>query len=574
MRRLLPFVFSLSGVAFLTVFLLTWQRGHAQSVFDVPAGTAKLPPYKVRVLDIVDRPEITYFAHHTAGLGDINGDGYDDFVITSRMDSAFIFLGGYPTPSHDYSYVLRGGGNGVRVADFNRDGRMDIATVATVTGPGTREYPEFRGALRVHLQKEGPIPFFWEEDVLLEGDDWAYLGNQLANSSAHSLYVLDYNGDGWPDLLTAQRDTLPQSSHRFAVLFPGGPDGFSSGNRVHFRKARDPRDPNGSIAYVHDMRVGDINGDGCDDILIRGRLSRAYGSYYYWDLFLGNPEWRHETPDRVLLGDEAGWAPETGMVMMDVDNDGYCDIIDSRLSKPFDYAWYGNVLVFRSGPELPDVILPNDSIPNLNPFEYGDRSVKWGYRVGDMNGDGTPDLILDWSDGIVTGFYHYPGGRDWRSPMGYFGTNPTLNYVGDWLEPVGDVNGDGYEDVLQPGQATTIGGGNFDKQCRYYLWSGAPQLRPKPSAVESTSPSDARFELAPNPLAPDTPLHIDAGGFRPGAVTLVVTDLLGRTRYSTELESTDGTIRRSLGKLGLSPGMYLVSMQQAKLLLTRNCVVY
>jgi hypothetical protein len=343
---------------------------------------------------------------------------------------------------------------------------------------------------------------------------------------------------------------------------------------VHFRKARDPRDPTGSIAYVHDMRVGDINGDGCDDILIRGRLSRAHGSYYYWDLFLGNPEWRHETPDRVLLGNESGWTPETGMVMMDVDDDGYCDIIDSRLSTPFDYAWYGNVLVFRGGPELPDVILPNDSIPNLNPFEYGDRSVKYGLRVGDMNGDGTPDLILDWSGGIVANFMHYPGGRDFRSPMGYFGTNPTLNYVGNWLEPVGDVNGDGYEDVLQPGQSFNIGGGGLDRACRFYLWSGAPQLRPKPSAVEGTLPSGTRLELAPNPLAPDTPLHIDAGGFRPGAVTLVVTDLLGRTRYSTELESTDGTIRRSLGKLGLSPGMYLVSMQQGKLLLTRNCVVY
>ncbi|MBE0556314.1 MAG: hypothetical protein IH628_03695 [Proteobacteria bacterium] len=322
------------------------------------------------------------------------------------------------------------------------------------------------------------------------------------------------------------------------------------------------------------MRVGDINGDGCDDILIRGRLPGALGGYYYWDMFLGNPEWRHATPDRVLLGDETGWEPEPGMVMMDVDNDGYCDIIDQQLSKPFDYAWYGNVLVFRGGPELSEVILPNDSIPNLNPFEYGDRSVMYGLLVGDMNGDGTPDLILDWSDGIVANFMHYPGGRDWRSPMGYFGTNPTLNYVGNWLEPVGDVNGDGYEDVLQPGQSFKIGGGNLDQACRFYLWSGAPQLRPKPSAVEGASPSSTRLELAPNPLAPDTPLHLDAGGFRPGAITLVVTDLLGRTRYSAELESTDGKVRRSLGKLGLSPGIYLVSLQQGKLMLTRNCVVY
>jgi hypothetical protein len=59
-------------------------------------------------------------------FGDINDDGYDDFAMASKTDNHLHFIGGNPltiTCVHRAQAAA-----GFVAADFNRDGRMDIAT--------------------------------------------------------------------------------------------------------------------------------------------------------------------------------------------------------------------------------------------------------------------------------------------------------------------------------------------------------------------------------------------------------------------------------------------------------------
>src|SRR5262249_5095937 len=117
-------------------------------------------------------------------------------------------------------------------------------------------------------------------------------------------------------------------------------------------------------------------------------------------------------------------------------------------------------------------------------------SAWYGYSVdgaGDVNGDGYDDVIV--------GAYRYDGGQDNEGrAFVYYGspTGPSLtpdwsaesDLVGAWYGPsvsgAGDVNGDGYDDVIvgapNPDHGTTIG-------LAYAYYGSSTGLSPTPSWV-------------------------------------------------------------------------------------------
>ena len=248
---------------------------HAQTGLE---KTADLPDWHVQLWENVKRTDIWYFGHYSTPLGDINGDGFDDFAVSSLADTTFIFLGGDPF-NHQETFIVRGGSAGIASADFNRDGRVDIVTAIENWPPG--EWPqEYRGGVRVYLQKDGPEYFRWEPDLLIEGEVQEQVGKNVTSRIHPSILTLDFNGDGWPDILTTAADTRDFVKWK-AVLFLGGPeldDRYDTEFRVGIPKSI-------NHGYVRDLLRGDINGDGYDDVLIAGRLP----GIDYWDVFLGNP---------------------------------------------------------------------------------------------------------------------------------------------------------------------------------------------------------------------------------------------------------------------------------------------
>jgi hypothetical protein len=212
--------------------------------------------------------------------------------------------------------------------------------------------------------------------------------------------------------------------------------------------------PTGAVAFdaygTSVASIGDFNGDGFDD-WIAGALGNDAGgldagrAYIYF----GRPS-PDTTADMILTGQAAG--DEFGAAVAgagDVNGDGFDDVIVGASRNDLAGANAGSAFVYYGG-----------SIPNatadlvLIGAAPGDRC---GYSVagaGDINGDGFDDMIV----GAIA---NDAGGTDAGRAYVYFGgmfPNATADLVltgaaafdafGTSVARAGDFNADGFDDVI------------------------------------------------------------------------------------------------------------------------------
>jgi hypothetical protein len=510
-----------------------------------------LPDWHIELWETVVHYDHPTFANWSAPLGDINGDGFDDFAIATATDTTFVFLGGDPF-NHEPAFFLYGGGSGIDVGDFNGDGLLDLVTGRACLPPAM-PCPENKGQVRIYFRTLSEPYFEARPDLLIEGKPDEYLG--LHYSSLYSnVQALDFNGDGYDDLLTHGLDNNDSVDFR-ALIYFGGPE-MDTEYDVEFRV--DPVTFNDG--YANSMLTGDMNGDGYDDVLIYGY---KFG-LRYWDLYLGAPQpLQRAVPHRVLAS-PAAWTPQKDAArIMDINADGYDDIIDAGERSM--HRSHGDVLVFLGGPHLPDVILPNDSIPNYDPFT--DRFPWMASPVGDMNGDGINDLLIPWAIEFfpgASGYYFYPGGTLYKTPTGYTGTLPE-DGISAGAYPAGDVNGDGFDDVLTLGRAAS----NAVETNRFQIHLGARQLSTYtvPTPVTGT----LTLSLSPNPVSSTASnLHIRISGTSAAPTHLTLKNLLGVVIESKVIGSSQSAV--SWNVAALPAGVYIVTARQGDIVIHEKLV--
>jgi hypothetical protein len=198
------------------------------------------------------------------------------------------------------------------------------------------------------------------------------------------------------------------------------------------------------------VSAGDINDDGYDDILA------SSDSVVY--LYLGgNP--MDTIPDLIFEVPRDYSYPTLPRECLDLNGDGYPDftILGDSLG-------YNSMYLFFGGPNMdnqPDLIFHCDSTGYFQNF-YGDYS-----SMGDFNGNGYYDLVvangsywppMDLGNGKI---YVYYGGPDidnipdW-TVTGYYNSYGSL---GVFISSSGDVNNDGYDDILCRGISDSNGEG-------------------------------------------------------------------------------------------------------------------
>ena len=229
---------------------------------------------------------------------------------------------------------------------------------------------------------------------------------------------------------------------------------------------------------------GDVNGDGYPDIIVGGDQYKEFTGRVY--VYIGGPGGLGSSPSFVATGEGVnnhfGYAVATAG---DVNADGYDDVIVGAYhhanfrGRAYLYMGSSDGLTEPAG-----LVLDGEG-----PDDYFGRSVA---TAGDVNGDGYDDVIVGAQayDSSTGRAYLYVGGPAGLSanPAAILTGEGTSDSFGQSVGSAGDVNGDGYDDVI-------VGAHSFDNGTgRIYVYAGASGgLRTSPTFLATGGGPGDRF---------------------------------------------------------------------------------
>jgi len=366
--------------------------------------------------DIVLKGEATidYFGFSVGGNCDLNGDGYADVFVGAPLNdkgakdagAVYIFYGGpkgpSPTPSHIIRGINEGDQFGYEVAcagDLNKDGVADLVVGAPLEDlniPGDLSGPD-TGAVYIFFgSKEGIRAASAKEASRairgIAAGDW--FGNAIAR-------VGDVNKDGVDDLLVGAYRNAPGPPDRYrnagaAYIFYGVPKEGVKQDRATKADAVLKGAARWDNFGTSVAGAGDVNGDRIPDIVVGadendqpGKIN-AGGAYVYH----GSKRGFGDLVDAYIYGDKGGDYLGTSVGGGDVNNDGFSDIIIGARESGAGVDKGGAVYIFYGGKEG----IPEGAAGSAKTILTGATTGgKFGFSVvvlGDVNGDGIPDVIV------------------------------------------------------------------------------------------------------------------------------------------------------------------------------------
>ncbi len=316
--------------------------------------------------------------------------------------------------------------------DINGDGYSDVIIGSPNTNSGTGTISVYHGSSSVSQTTP---------NTTLEGSQAGALFGISISAAG------DVDGDGYSDIVAGSSDfDNGQTNEGAAFVYRGSVSGIIS-SPYWTNESNQANSKFGSSVST----AGDVNGDGYSDIiagapdnlLLTGKASLFFGSS---SGISPVPDWTFE--DVSNMGEQSGSCVSTAG---DVNGDGFSDVVVGCPQYANGENTEGRALLFQGSSNglsaTPNWI--NES--NQASTNYG-NSV---FTAGDINGDGFSDVII--------GAKSYDNGEtDEGSAFVYNGSSSGLSASTDWtaasgqtnslfglsVASAGDVNGDGYSDVI------------------------------------------------------------------------------------------------------------------------------
>ncbi|HZW10647.1 MAG TPA: FG-GAP-like repeat-containing protein, partial [Phycisphaerales bacterium] len=390
-----------------------------------------------------------------AGAGDVNGDGYGDLLISAPLHDSggvedagrvFVFHGSEDgladiTPEWTYSGDALNsdmGRSAAHAGDVNGDGYADVI----IGAPRAREDPDerFGRAFVFHGSASG----------LGVNPAWTAQSSQDNSAFGEAVSTAgDTNGDGYSEVIVgAQWYDAGQQEEGRAFIYMGGSRGLAASPAWTTESNQADAQYGSSVAFA-----GDVDGDGYGDVAVGARYFSENGfnaNGKVW-VFHGSADGTSDSSGWRESGNRDGGVFGNGLSTAgDVNGDGYADLLigQSGIGGNVDPA---QVYVYLGGP---DAI---EAAPSWNVFS--DQSqAQLGYSVapaGDVNGDGYADMIVgapffdngQADEGLAAVFHGGPEGPEVFASFFAEGGQAGAQ-LGTSVAGAGDVNGDGYDDVL------------------------------------------------------------------------------------------------------------------------------
>jgi hypothetical protein len=368
--------------------------------------------------------ESTSAGNVTTGLSvaaaDFNGDGFQDLIYqacsaTINSTCGFTLLladgaGSYQPPVLFTAPVS--GSRFLAVADFNRDGKPDVAAFndcnASCAG----------SSVSVFLNAGNGN---FQDAVVYEGGDVVPL----------AIATGDFNGDGKPDIAILHYcGTCGDGQDSIAILLGNG-DGSLQPVVTTLT---------GSSNAVNWLAAADFNGDGKSDLVLAENTNNPSNPYEgSAQILISNGDGTFAFGALYDSGggrsSNAGGAVTTG----DVNGDGKADIVVGNLCDSIvgdANCTRGTIGVLLGNGDGTFQSVLSQAVPDANMYAIS---------MADVNADGKLDVVTSTGTGIAVFFGN--GDGSFRPPTVY----AALEVIQNVQLAIADLNGDGGPDIVQPG---------------------------------------------------------------------------------------------------------------------------
>ena len=385
----------------------------------------------------------------TVKLADLDGDKKAEVYVLSEQEKQIgrsVLANGrltFPAP-----LPISGEPVALEAADLDGDKIPEILYVSRTRPNNTEEY-----ALRaLKRDKSGTfLPYRWGQDdaVVLKGLTGAPAG----------LKVVDVNRDGQPDILLFNAFGSPTlllgrggeppapaggglgplsgvTATSLSVMDLGGPALIVAQNtfarnlvldKAGNWEVRDQYNTGRGSAQVIGAAALDTDADGTKEIVLLDRASKSL-------LFLDRKDMVYRPAGALSLGS----IDFQGMHVADLDGDGRDDLLIAGTDR------FAVVLTGRKGQRLKTLASYESSRPEAHLADL---------IVGDLNGDGRPDVVLTDTGEHFVEIVTYAGKADLNRGLSFkVFERKTFRGGADLMEPrdlaLGDVDGDGLTDLI------------------------------------------------------------------------------------------------------------------------------
>ncbi len=440
------------------------------------------------------------FGASVSTAGDVDGDGFSDVIVgASRFQNgqsgegaAYVYLGSSTGLDSTPDWTVEG-------AQVDAEFGFSVSTAGDVDGDGFSDV-----IVGAHL---------YDNIETDEGRAFVYLGSATglstiadsrlesdAQSSDFAFSVStagDVNGDGYDDVIVGAREfSNPEVHEGRAFVYLGSTTGLVTTPAWTAESDQAAADFGTSVSTA-----GDVNGDGYSDVIVgaplldNGLVDRGR-AYVYLGSASGLATGSAWTAESEQAYAHFGSAVSTAG---DVDGNGYSDVIvgantfSSNKNQSFEgraYAYLGSATGLETTPDW-------TAESNQERANFG-TSVS---TAGDMNGDGYSDVIVgaplwesvspaETNEGRAYAFKGSAAGPG-KSPGWTAGSDQAFAELGISVSTAGDVNGDGFNDVIVG--ADLFDGPQMDEGRAYVYLGSAAGLALSPAWTAESDQASANF---------------------------------------------------------------------------------